>query len=51
MLNHVFSGYVYAESPGDVNVRQSVDMDDDNAKFERMEDNTIRLFRHSKPLN
>jgi len=35
-------GYVYAESADLVTVREEVDANDENAMFERMEDNTIR---------
>ena len=38
----MIAGYVYASSPDSVNVNDSVEVDDDNAKFERMEDDTIR---------
>jgi len=35
-------GYVYAEDPETVIVREEVDIDDTNAHFERMDDNTVR---------
>ena len=37
-----YLGYVYAESAESVKAYQEIDDDDDNAKFERMEDNTLR---------